>query len=333
MVTTTKAFKGTYQGEEAVWLQAGPYEAAVLPGIGGNLIAFRDTEKQYQFLHEPAAEEMEAFKAKPVIHGIPVLFPPNRYEDGKFPWNGKVYEFPVNEPETGNHLHGFLHYIPWTVEHFGADETESRVTLVQRVSEGHPVYKYFPHSFTIKLRYTLSESGLLQHVIVRNDGQDSMPCLLAFHTAVNAPFAPNSTAADYRLKLTIGQRWELNERMLPTKRYQPLKKEEELMKSAGIFPFFEAMDNHYTSEPQGGRNRMELTDTRNRVTLVYDAGTAYKHWMIWNNNATEGFFCPEPQINLVNAPNVPLPAEQIGLISLEPGEIWEETSRLYCIKR
>ena len=74
---------------------------------------------------------------------------------------------------------------------------------------------------------------------------------------------------------------------------------------------------------------MELTDTKLGVTLVYDVGTSYKQWMIWNNNATEGFFCPEPQISLVNAPKVDLPADEIGLFSLAPGEIWEESARLY----
>ncbi|UUZ85412.1 aldose 1-epimerase [Paenibacillus sp. P26] len=325
-----RAYEDTYQGERAVYLEAAGYEAIVLPEIGGNLIAFREPAKGYRFLHEPAADEMEAFKANPIIHGIPVLFPPNRYEDGKFPWNGRTYQLPVNEPSTGNHLHGFLHNIPWEVENFSADASESTVTLRQSVREGHPVYAYLPFTFTIRLTYTLGAWGLAQRVTVRNEGEESMPCLLAFHTAINAPFAANATAADYRFRMTIGKRWELNERMLPTGRFQPLTPEEERMKGEGLSPFFAAMDNHYTVEPQNGRNRMELTDTRNGVVLVYDAGTAYKQWMIWNNNATEGFFCPEPQVNLVNAPNVDLPAEEIGLFSLAPGEIWEETSRLYC---
>ncbi len=105
------------------------------------------------------------------------------------------------------------------------------------------------------------------------------------------------------------------------------------MKTGDISPFFEAMNNHYTVSLQNGRNLMELTDYHHQVTLVYDVGTAYKQWMIWNNNAQPGFFCPEPQINLVNAPYSGLPAEQIGLIGLEQGEIWEETSRMYCIER
>ncbi|MCK8487640.1 aldose 1-epimerase [Paenibacillus sp. MBLB2552] len=323
------AYEGTYQGEKAVWLKSGRYEAILLPEIGGNLIAFRDVESGYRFLREPGESEMEAFKSNPGVHGIPVLFPPNRYEDGRFPWKGEVLEFPVNEAATHNHLHGFLHTTAWEVEDFGQTPFESYVTVKVAVDENHEVYRYLPFKFTARLKYTLSDDGLAQQVFILNDGDKEMPCLLAFHTAVNAPFAPESTAKDYRVKLTIGQRWQMSDRMLPTGSYQPLTAEELQMQGEGVFPFFASMDNHYTAVPQNGRNRMELTDTRLGKTLVYDVGTSYKQWMIWNNGATEGFFCPEPQINLVNAPKSDLPAEEIGLFSLLPGEIWEERSRLY----
>ncbi|MEK5477930.1 aldose 1-epimerase [Paenibacillus sp. FSL R5-0407] len=324
-----QAYEGEYQGERAIWLKAGRYEAALLPAIGGNLIAFRDAKRGLKFLHEPGPEEMESFKNRPMIHGIPVLFPPNRYEDGRFPWDGKVHEFPVNESATGNHLHGFLYNIPWQVEEFGHTERESFVSVSVTVDERHESYRYFPYKYKVRIRYGLSAYGLSQQVMVVNEGSEKMPCLLAFHTSVNAPFADGSAAADYRLKLTIGERWELNERMLPTGEFQPLTDQELLMQGAGVYPFFESMDNHYTSAAQNGRNRMELTDLSRQITLVYDVGTSYKQWMIWNNGAKEGFFCPEPQINLVNAPHVDLPADEIGLFSLEPGEIWEESSRLY----
>ncbi|OAS16348.1 aldose 1-epimerase [Paenibacillus oryzisoli] len=329
---STKAYEGTYNGEQAIWLQAGRYEAVVLPDVGANLIAFRDIEKEYRFLREPALEEMEAFKERPIIHGIPVLFPPNRYEDGKFPWKGNVFQFPVNEPKTGNHLHGFVHNIPWVVEHFSSDGHESHVALALQVRKGHSVHEFLPFDFTIRLVYTLNEQGLHQQISVHNEGNVAMPCLLAFHTTINAPFAVNSQPSDYTFQMTIGERWALNDRMLPTGEYQALSADEEKMKTGGLSPFFESMDNHYTSVPQNSRNFMALTDAREGIKLVYDVGTSYKQWMIWNNGKTEGFFCPEPQMNLVNAPNVDLPADQIGLVSLEPGEVWEETARLYAIK-
>ncbi|WP_410769332.1 aldose 1-epimerase [Fontibacillus sp. BL9] len=328
-MTQIKAYEGMFQEEPAVFLQAGKYEAVMLPGVGGNLISFRDTESGYRILREPAEGEMDTFKNNPGVYGIPVLFPPNRYEDGLFPWKGEVYRFPVNEEATGNHLHGFLHTANWQVEDYGQSKLESYVTVKAVVDEHHEAYQYLPFRFTVRLKYALSENGLSQHLFVRNDGDKEMPCLLAFHTAVNAPFAPGSEAKDYKVKLTIGERWQLSDRMLPTGSYQPLTQEELQLKGEGLYPFYASMDNHYTAVPQNGRNRMELTDEKLGVTLVYDVGTSYKQWMIWNNGATEGFFCPEPQINLVNAPKVNLPGDEIGLFGLAPGEIWEETARFY----
>ncbi|OBR64298.1 aldose epimerase [Paenibacillus oryzae] len=332
MTKQGQASLGTFHDEDAVWLRYGSSEAAILPKVGANLIAFRDTEKGYTFLREPSADEMNTFRANPGVHGIPVLFPPNRYEDGTFDWNGKTYTFPVNEAKTGNHLHGFFHTAEWKVDDFGTGKTESYAVLSITVNEEHPIYTYLPHRFTIALRYSLSDSGLQQLVSVHNEGDEPMPCMIAFHTAINAPFAPGSTTEDYRFTLTTGKRWELNERMLPTGRHLPLREEEIQMQTTGLSPYWESMDNHYTSESRNGRNAMELTDTREGVVLVYDVSPSYKQWMIWNNGATPGFFCPEPQLNLVNAPNVDLPAEETGLVSLEPGGIWQAASRLYLRK-
>ncbi|MDR0267537.1 aldose 1-epimerase [Paenibacillus sp.] len=334
MSTQYSAFEGDFQGERAIWLKHGRYEAALLPELGGNLILFRDIENGFRYLREPEAGEMEDFKTNPGVYGIPVLFPPNRYDGGRFAWEGKIYELPVNEIDKGNHLHGFMHKLPWTVDYIKGDEYESVVIISQKVRDGHLYKQYFPFEFTITLRYTLNDKGLHQQVTVSNDGKEEMPNLLAFHTAVNAPFVPGSTAKDYTFKMTIGERREMNERMLPTGQFQPLSREEELMKTDGVNPYFASLDNHYTASPQNGRNRMELTDNRTGDVLVYDAGTSYKYWMIWNNDVCGKFFCPEPQMNLVNAPNITgSPAEEIGLVGLEPGERWVETSSFYAIKR
>ncbi|CAH1199481.1 MULTISPECIES: aldose 1-epimerase [unclassified Paenibacillus] len=333
MTRQNSAVEGQFGGIPAIWLHYGAFEAAVIPSIGANLVAFRDVERGHRYLREPNEARIEEFKAAPAVYGIPVLSPPNRYEDGRFPWDGKVYQLPVNEPATGNHLHGFLHDIEWKVEGYGSDDLESYVLLSQQVKEGHVFHKYLPFTFTVTLRYSLSVDGLQIQLKARNEGAERMPALFAFHTAINVPFVPDSAASDYTAKITIGQRRELNGRSLPTGQFQPLSPEEQQMKAEGVSPFFEAMDHHYTSEPQDGRNYMELTNLRTGDKLVYDVGTAYKHWMIWNNNTEGGFFCPEPQMNLVNAPNLPeIPAEESGLIGLEPGELFEQSSRLYPIR-
>lgn len=325
-------YQEPFNGLDAIWLKFGTYEAALIPEYGGNLVAFRDTERGYRFLREPDENAMNDFTANPSVYGIPFLFPPNRYEDGNFPWKETVYELPINEQATHNHLHGFLHNVPWKVVASGTTDVESYVLISQKVDGQHPMHRYLPFKFTVYLRYRLDGTGLHQQCSIVNEGTEAMPNLFAFHTAINAPFAAGSTPDDYRIKVTIGERIELNERSLPTGRLLPLSEEEQAMKTEGVNPYFAAMDNHYTAVPQNGRNYMELTDLRTGVKLVYDVGTSYKHWMIWNNGANRSFICPEPQMNRVNAPNLSnIAPEEAGLIQLLPGERFEQSASLYCI--
>ncbi|WAH44538.1 aldose 1-epimerase [Alicyclobacillus fastidiosus] len=319
----------TYHGERAVCLQYGPFQAIVLPDIGANLISFRDVERGLSFLREPTADEMPQFKAFPTQHGIPVLFPPNRFEDGSFPIGEYTYHLPINEPNRNNHLHGFLHSVAWDVTATGEGDHDSFVVLTLVVDEGHPVYNAFPHRFRMDIEYRLSSSGLRQTVSVENEGTSPMPCMLGFHTAINVPFSARSTERDYVFTATVGNRFEMSERMLPTGNYLDLTPAERMMQTSGISPFFEPMDNHYTARPEQGRNCATVTDRRENIRLVYDVGVKYRHWMIWNNEAGGSFFCPEPQINVVNAPNLHLPCEETGLVVLEEGETWSETSTLF----
>src|SRR5690606_21135069 len=151
-----EAKEGTYQGERAIVLKYGAYSAILLPRLGGNLVAFRDDEKGWRFLREPSEEEFADFAKSPKVHGIPVLVPPNRYDGGRFAWNGRQYEFPVNEPETGNHLHGFAADTEWTVTGFGSDESKSWVQVKLAFDETHPFHRHFPHKFSLTLTYVLS---------------------------------------------------------------------------------------------------------------------------------------------------------------------------------
>ncbi|MFC7442602.1 aldose 1-epimerase [Laceyella putida] len=318
-----------FHGVKGIELYVHPYAAVVLPEVGGNLVSFRDVEREYAFIREPQAEEMALFAECPLLHGIPVLFPPNRYEDGAFQVAGQAYRLPITEPAHHNHIHGFFFKAPWGVSQVGETDSSVFVELVQSVDKQAKTYAHFPHLFEIRIRYALSTQGLEQHVAVTNQGSDAMPCMLGFHTSISAPFAKHSTMDDMRVSLTIGERIELSGRMLPTGNTVPLQPEERLLKQAGVSPFFAELDHHYSAEPQAGSNRMVLTDLKEQVRFIYDAGTKYRFWMMYNGDAKSGFFCPEPQTNMVNAPNVPLSAEQTGLVLLEPGETWSETSRFF----
>lgn len=320
----------TYGGVPALTMTRGDYQAILLPEKGGNLVSFRDTAKNYRFIREPL-EDMERFERSPIRFGIPILFPPNRYEDGRFTAAGQSYELPVNEESTHNHIHGFLYRAEWPVVGQGEDGRETFVEIRQDIDQSHPMYAHWPHAFSISVLYALSEDGLRQQVRIVNHSDRPMPCMLGFHTALNVPFAEGSDKDDYVFTATIGERWELSDRKLPTGRFQPLNEGEQRIAHGGISPFFEPMDNHYTARPVEGHNRMVLTDRRLGVKLVYDVGLRYRHWMIWNDGAGGEFFCPEPQTNMVNAPNTGLPDDVSGFVLLAPSETWEEECRLLSL--
>jgi aldose 1-epimerase len=316
-----ESFEGTYQGERAIWLRNERFEAAMVPELGGNMLVLRDRQKNVPILHEPKEGDIAFFKQKPFWFGIPVCFPPNRYEDGKFPWQGKTYQLPTNETARNNHLHGFLHNCAWDVIDFGITEHDSYVQIRVVVDETHRMYSYLPFPFTFDLTYRLHDAGLSQFTAIRNDGEQVMPCLLAYHTALVAP--ENST-----LKLAHGPRYAMNERMLPTGVTLPLSAFDVAMAEAGVSTFAEEMDNHYDAIFTNGVSTAELIipDTKTKVT--YTSDPEFKKWMVWNNFAKPGFVCPEPQVNLVNAPNAPNPESERTMRSLQPGEQFRTTCNI-----
>lgn len=319
----------TYNGLPALKLQKGSLEAILLPKNGGQMIAFRDRLRNYHFLREPAKDSMADYRKNPFLYGVPVLFPPNRYEDGQFTTNGKTYHFPINEPKTHNHLHGFLYNVPWEVIRSDSGRESCSVKISYKLNEQSPVFRYFPHQSVISLRYTLTESKLIQEVTVKNNGNEPMPVMLGFHTTLSAPFARSSTQEDCQFHLTIGERLELDKRSLPTGNKLPLTDVEKAIKKDSGSPYAVRMDNHYTAVPQDGKNQAIVTDLKEHVRFIFDAGTDYKFWMLYNDDAKSGFVCPEPQTSMVNAPNVHLADQSNGLFLLAPHEQWSGHSRFY----
>jgi aldose 1-epimerase len=323
----TNVTEHNFDGMNAVTLKAGKYSAMVLPEFGGNLISFRDEEQNYSFLRTPP--DVAALTRKPVLYGMPVLFPPNRYEDGTFTIHDRTYQFPINEEATHTHIHGFLKDIPWDVSATGTTTDTAYVELSKQVDSNGDIFRYFPHEFAIRIRYTLMTEGLHQDVTIQNNGSEAMPLMLGFHTSLHVPFALGSKPEDYTLHVTVGQRWELSERMLPTGHFQALTSEEEQLRDGGVYPFYGVLDNHYTAMPQGGKNYAALTDNRLGVRLIYEVDEQYRQWMVFNNFSRGEFVCPEPQTSMVNAPNVDLPNSTTGLVMLQPASVWQATNRLY----
>lgn len=120
-------------------LQAGDYTALINSERGANCISLRNSKYKAIILREP---NKSGALDNPYLYGMPILYPVNRISGGCFRFEGRIYKFPINEPETNCHLHGMLHEMEFEI-------TERCTSFVKCVFE--KPYIDFPHSFRIEM--------------------------------------------------------------------------------------------------------------------------------------------------------------------------------------
>ncbi|MBZ9686616.1 aldose 1-epimerase [Clostridium estertheticum] len=325
-----------WKGYKSIRFSAGGYEALMITDVGANIIELKDTIRGLSILRTPVDNlEFEVFKSTPQVYGLPVLFPPNRLEDGTFKVEDRVYKFPINEPEINNYIHGFIKNEKWKIARSEIIEGEEvEIEAILDFNEEHEFYKYFPHAFQFKLVYNLSSSGLKQTTSIINLSNEKMPMGIGFHTAFNIPFHPESVEEDYRLIASIDKIWEQNERNLPTGKILDLTIDEKQYLNKGINPLGEELESHYTLKNMNINGEefhgAIIEDTSKKIRLIYEMGNDYKHMVLWNDKGDKHYVCVEPQTCSINAPNINLENDITGFKTLCPNETWSEECRIYA---
>lgn len=195
------------------------------------------------------------------------------------------------------------------------------------------IYINFPHEFVCKMIYRLSAEGLTLTTNFKNLGNDNMPVGMGFHTPLNIPFRKDGNKDDYRIRISVGDEWELNERNLPTGKLLELTGDKASLRTIGIEPCGKPIEWALTNKPfdYNGKeyNGAILSDKRNNISVFYEVDQQFKHWTFWNNGGEEPYACPEPQSWAINAPNLNMPDETTGFQSVEPGKEWKAVTKLY----
>ncbi len=223
-----------WNGLQAVEFSKGDYTALLIPSVGANLVRLANTRLGAEILRTPAADEIETFKSRPQIFGLPLLFPPNRIADGRYQFDGRTYQYPITIEKEHNYHHGIIKGLPFVVSK--AYETEDEVLVECRYYSNignDAIYEHFPHEFKCKIIYKLSAKGLKQEVTFTNRSNLRMPVGVGFHTPLCIPFA-GGKAADYVMRVAVGEQVELNERNLPTGRKLPLTEQFAKLREGGL---------------------------------------------------------------------------------------------------
>ena len=306
----------TFLGEEAIFLANDKLEGTIVPALGGSLIALKDKKKDLALIRTP--ESMAQYQEKAMHYGTPILFPPNRIEDGTFTYGDRTYHFPLTEPARHNHIHGFVHDKKWEIIEEAIEGDVARVSLKIDSASFESIQAAIPQRFSLVISYVLIGSSLHKDITVKNLSQELLPWGIGYHTAFHFPFPASTSSDDAVFTCTVNKQWELNERFLPTgKIVEPRVPMKNGINIEGL-----QLDDAFLSSVLDGEkeNRAVLTDRQSGVEIVYEADEHFKHWVIYNNTGYMRYVCPEPYTWITNAPNLKLPAEITGLQALEPNE-------------
>ena len=127
----------------------------------------------------------------PTRSGNPVLFPfPNRIRDGRFTWDGKEYQLPINGPNGRHAIHGFACRKKWRVLESSSSPAKAWVTAQFQGSIDAPeTLAYWPADYRITLTIELEPNRLT--FVARMDNPDAkpLPFGLGYHPYFAVPFA------------------------------------------------------------------------------------------------------------------------------------------------
>lgn len=325
-----------WNGMPCVKMSGGGYEALVAYEIGCNVIRLRSNTKEMEFFRWNPDNSAETIKQSAEVWGLPTLYLPNRFADGKLKTSDAVYQLPVNEKAPyNNHIHGFLHKRTFEIVEHNADSNCAWVKARYVYDENDEFFQYLPIKFVAEYTFTLSAHGLEQDICFTNVSNKMLPMSLASHTTINAPFVDGAQESDIRLTVPAGKKCELNERCLPTEKLKTLTMWDLEYKNGTKCPVLQIVDNdmyfgEYTDLDGEKFHGVIAEDIASGKKLCYEVSEEYKFWIIWNDRGFNHYFCPEPMTAMIDAPNLSLPADITGYTEVRPGETFKAHQRFFA---
>lgn len=293
--------------------------AEVWPARGFNCYRWqvrRDDQSLELLYHAP-----DLFpNGRPTRSGIPVLFPfPNRIRDGRFTWDGRTYQLPLNDPAQKNAIHGFACRHPWRVVDQGADATSAWLTGEFRCSQDAPdSRKMWPADHVIRLTYRLSAGSLRLEAEVHNPDRVPLPFGLGYHPYFRMPFTSTGAAEDCLLTVPARSFWKLEE-SLPTGERLPVDAACDLNNPRRFGEL--NVDTVLTDLPAASGalpERAALQGAPNAtLRLFWDAG--FRDIVIFTPPHRQAF-CVEPYTCTTDAINLQTRGVDAGWQVLPPGE-------------
>ncbi|MBV9125944.1 MAG: aldose 1-epimerase [Planctomycetes bacterium] len=310
----------------------GQSRAAIWPALGFNCLQWQVSREgrtmELLYLNPQQWEDL-----RPTRSGIPVLFPfPNRIRDGRFSWEGKTYQLPLNDSSKKNAIHGFACRHPWRVVDQGAEAESGWLTGEFWASKDAPEsLALWPADHRIRLTYRLQGRRLRLEALVENPDTVSLPFGLGFHPYFRVPLVPGGRAEDVWVEAATGDLWELVE-SLPTGSRRPEPKHQ--LTQPRRYRELD-LDNLYTvlEIPAKGRENLSwcgtLRQAPEEVVLQVFASPNFRELVAFTPPHREAM-CLEPYTCTTDAINLQPRGVEAGLMVLPPDGRWSGVVEMEC---
>ena len=194
-----------------------PVHFQCYPELGGKLNALMlspDGERTVSVLH--GFDSQEEIISDTTFCNV-LLFPfVNRLKDGSYSHHGQSYQFPVNDTENGNALHGFLFARELDVN--TATEVPNQQNCYTDLTLSYSYrseFEFYPFDIDFQVRYAILKPDTFRiEISITNAGDTTAPVATGWHPYFDLGHRIN----ELKCSLPPAHKIEVDERLIPTGR-------------------------------------------------------------------------------------------------------------------
>jgi aldose 1-epimerase len=304
----------------------GAARAAIWPQAGFNLFGWQ-ARYEDRLLDLIYADSKFFDNGRPTRTGIPVLFPfPNRIRQGRFHWDGKEYQLPLNDSNSQNAIHGFACRRPWRVVAQGADETSAWLTGEFWGAVDAPDSRtHWPADYRLRLTYRLEAHRLRLEALVENPDHNPLPFGLGYHPYLRVPLTAEGQPEDCWIETKAGAMWELKDSLPTGARHAALRAGD--LSQPRPFQLLNVDDLLTDLEPlaapgkEGLLYRGQIEQRSEQIAVRLLTSPAFRELVVFTP-AHRQAFCLEPYTCPTDAINLQQQGVDAGLIVLPRDGQW-----------
>ncbi|WP_068544296.1 aldose 1-epimerase [Thalassotalea crassostreae] len=274
-------------------------EVVIAPDLGASILAYTYIANNKSISIFPNRIGVEDVTSTACFPLVPFS---NRIREGKFTWQDKDIQLPLNQlPELhANHGHG------WQVKWQVIEQSDASVTLSYSYTSND-----WPFPYQAIYRFELQNGELLQTLTLKNVGTSEMPAGLGLH-----PYFSRTKQAS--LVADVSKMWEVDHESMPIK---VIDAPSCIQSTSGMVMNSHQLDNTFIDFPA----KAEVSWPEWNVKADITASENCKFMVVYSPKE-EDFFCVEPVTHSPDAINMHSQGiENTGFSSLRPNKemsIW-----------